>query len=66
MRKTTNKVFLLLIDNGIDTIAADWNSLRDYCSETGKRGKVFVTNNSIPFGGTVEQITTSTEYFGEI
>lgn len=66
MLNSTYKSFILLIDNKIDTTSQDWNSLRDYCSDTGKRGKVYVVENNIPFDGDISDVVTSTKYWGEI
>jgi len=57
----------MLVDNsGIDAVANSWDDMRDYCSETGKTGKVYVLENRIPFGGKVEDIATVTNFFGDI
>jgi hypothetical protein len=50
----------------IDTVAKDWNEMRDYCSETGKNGHVYVMETVIPFGGKLDEITSSTRFFGKI
>jgi hypothetical protein len=40
--------------------------MRDYCSETGKQGEVFLVENVIPLGGSINNISTSTSFFGKI
>jgi hypothetical protein len=66
MLSTTKKFFMLVDNEGIDAVTNSWNDMRDYCSETGKTGKVYVVENKIPFGGKVEDITTVTNFFGDI
>lgn len=66
MFSTTQKSFILVINQEIDAVANDWNNMRDYCSETGKRGQVYVVETNIPFGGNVVDIVTTKKYFGEI
>jgi hypothetical protein len=66
MLTTTQKSFILVNGDGIDSVAKSWNDMRDYCSETGKTGKVYVVENKIPFGGKVEDIKTVTNFFGDI
>lgn len=66
MLNSIYKSFVLLVDKKIDTTSQDWNSLRDYCSDTGKRGQVYVVENTIPFDGNISDIVTSTKYWGEI
>lgn len=66
MLNSVYKSFVLLVDNKIDTTSQDWNSLRDYCSDTGKRGQVYVIENTIPFDGDINSVITSTKYWGEI
>jgi len=63
---STYKSFVLLINNKIDTTSQDWDKLRDYCSETGKRGQVYVVENTIPFDGNISDIVTTTKYWGEV
>lgn len=66
MKTVSNRTFVLTINDEIDAYAKSWNDMRDYCSETGKRGTVFLIKNSIPFGGSVANIQSNIEYFGEI
>lgn len=66
MLSTLKKTFILLVDQQIDTVTSDWNSLRDYCSETGKSGLVFLVETVIPYNGTMNDVVTSHRYFGEI
>jgi len=41
--------------------------MRDYCSETGKRGDVYVLENMIPLGGKIENISPAqVKLFGSI
>ena len=66
MLSTTQKSFILVIDEQIEASASDWDAMRFYCSETGKSGKVFVVATKIPFGEDISKIVTTMEYFGEI
>lgn len=66
MFTTCNKSFVLMINNQIDSVTRSWDDMRDYCSETGKRGKVFVIQTNIPFGGSIDDVKTSTAIFAEI
>lgn len=66
MLSTSSKAFILLIDNNIDAVTNSWDDMRDYCSETGKRGKVWLVNTKIPFGGNVDDVVTTKKLFGEI
>lgn len=63
---STHRTFVLLVNNEIVATAKDWNGMRDYCSETEKRGQVFVVETIIPFGGAVTDIVTTKKYFGEV
>ena len=63
---TINRQFILMQENQIDSVAKDWNDMRDYCSETGKNGHVYIRETVIPFGGKLDEITTQTRYFGKI
>jgi len=62
----TQRNFILLCNSQIEAVTADWNGMRDYCSETGKRGDVFVVETAIPFGGKMSEVSTQTKFFGEI
>ena len=66
MLSTSQRSFILVIDQEIDAVANDWNNMRDYCSETGKRGQVYEVRTHIPFGGNMEDVVTTKKYFGEI
>jgi hypothetical protein len=67
MRNLTEKTFILTINNEIDAIAKSWDDMRDYCSETGKRGDVYVLENMIPLGGKIENISPAqVKFFGSI
>ncbi len=61
-----DRSFILVVDGEIDSTTKDWNDMRDYCSETGKRGEVFLLESKIPLGGSLNQIVTSTSFFGKI
>jgi len=66
MLSTVKRNFILMQNDEIDTVAKDWNEMRDYCSETGKNGHVYVMETVIPFGGKLDEITSSTRFFGKI
>jgi len=66
MSIVTVRSFILVINNEIDAKTNDWNDMRDYCSETGKQGDVFLLESKIPLGGSVNNISTSTSFFGKI
>lgn len=66
MLTTTSKSFILLIDNQIEAVAKSWDDIRDYCSETGKRGTVYVIENVILFGGKMSDIVTTQKLWAEI
>jgi hypothetical protein len=66
MRNLTEKTFILMINNEIDAIAKSWNDMRDYCSETGKRGEVHLLESVIPLGGNLGGIKTDIKFFGKI
>jgi hypothetical protein len=66
MNSVTHKQFVLLINNQIDAVTQDWDNMRDYCSETGKRGQVFTVETKIPFGAAMSDISIVKRYFGEI
>ncbi len=67
MRNLTEKTFILTINGEIEAITRDWNDMRDYCSETGKRGDVYVLENVIPLGGKIENISPAqVKFFGSI
>jgi hypothetical protein len=66
MLTTNTRSFVLLIDNKVDAVAKDWDNMRDYCSETGKRGQVFLVETKFPFSGDINSITTTKSFFGEI
>jgi hypothetical protein len=66
MFNVSSRTFILVIDGEIDSTTKDWNDMRDYCSETGKQGDVFLLESKIPLGGSVNNISTSTSFFGKI
>lgn len=66
MLSTKQRSFILVIDQEIDAVTNDWNNMRDYCSETGKRGQVYEVSVHIPFGGSMDEVITTKKYFGAI
>lgn len=66
MLSTTNRVFVLVMDNQVDAIAKDWDDMRGYCSETEKHGEVFVVETVIPFGKGMDEIVTTKKFFGKV
>jgi hypothetical protein len=66
MRNLTEKTFILMMNGQIEAIAKSWNDIRDYCSETGKRGDAYVLESVIPLGGNLGGVKTDIKFFGKI
>ena len=66
MLSTTKKFFILVQNHQIQATTNTWDDMRDYCSETQQCGEIFVVETFIPFGHTMERVTTTQKFFGKI